>query len=180
MIIDGLFAACRINRYIAVVIYHTSTYFIKAQMPGTSLQDLLLLYQDELENEGAANIAKEEDTVLFSNRGFRVIYNDNGRFSSFSKGEIRITDTGVDYVVDFRGSRGGILFPMMIIMAVILLVFALMPGSGLSGSDILIVVVVAGGFGLAAFIRFLYMAVRFPVYFETLRNRIEQHVAAYR
>jgi len=162
------------------VIYHTSTYFIKAQIPGTSLQDLLLLYQDELENERVGNIVKEDDAVRFSNRGITIIHKDNGRFSFFSKGEIHITDTGIEYIVDFRGSRSGITFPMMMILAVIILVFALVSGSELSGSDILIMLVVVAGFGLLSAIRFLYKAVRFPIYFETLRNRIEQHVATYR
>ncbi|MBS1566383.1 MAG: hypothetical protein JST39_18515 [Bacteroidetes bacterium] len=151
--------------------YSTSTFFIKAQVPSLTREELLLLYRDELENENETNVVHHEGIVSFSHEGWRSTFNGPyGQFFFFRRGEIRITETPTEYIVNFvaKGKIFFILMPFIIIIGLALL--------QLTHSGTIFIVL---GIAIALFFtiaRKLHMIFSFPVYFVRLRNRIEQHV----
>ena len=77
-----------------------STYFIKAQIPGITLHDLLTLYQREILIGGAGFTAIVENKVAFS--GATDDYSPRhrgGRFSGFTNGLLIIEESETEFEV---------------------------------------------------------------------------------
>lgn len=101
--------------YLAFLMLKVSTYFIKAQIPGTTLQDLLKLYLREIINGGAGLAKIVDNTIQFSDNpdeiGLPRRKGSNGSFSGFSSAELIMEETDTDYEVYLEGhGRLGLLY----------------------------------------------------------------------
>ena len=77
-----------------------STYFIKAQIPGITLHDLLTLYQREILIGGAGFTAIVENKVAFSGTADDVSFRRRrGRFSDFTNGLLIIEESETEFEV---------------------------------------------------------------------------------
>jgi hypothetical protein len=77
-----------------------STYFIKAQLPGTTINDLLKLYEREILIRGAGQTAINDNTVEFSgNSGILSWYGHGQEFAHFSEGRLVIEETETTFEV---------------------------------------------------------------------------------
>jgi hypothetical protein len=150
----------------------TSARFIKDQIPGTTIRQLLLLYERELQEQGVDSTSVDKVSVAFTNGAvgweFNPFYN---KLSFFTKGEIRITDEGKEYLVDFRGDTTRIVTVPAIVAVLAGLVFFF-----LSEFSWLALPIACGLFALGVIGRFINMNISFPVYFTWLRNNIENRV----
>ncbi len=109
--------------------YKTSTRFIKDQIPGITMRQLLLLYERELQEQGMDSTSVDNASVAFINGAvnweFNTFYNN---LTFFTKGEIRITDEGKEYLVDFRGDTTRLAAMPVIIAMTAGLVFFILSG----------------------------------------------------
>src|SRR5689334_1175061 len=86
--------------------YKTSTYFIKEQMPGTTVPELLHLYKQELQDQSVSNIQIENNDLTFSNETFRFVWNSYAnKFSNFKSGRIKIEDNDIEYLVTLEADN---------------------------------------------------------------------------
>ena len=75
-----------------------STYFIKAQIPGTTIERLLKLYEREILIRGAEQASINGNTVAFS--GSSGAFNRYGQqFAHFSDGQLIIEETETEFEV---------------------------------------------------------------------------------
>lgn len=149
--------------------FHTSTFFIKDQLPRASIPLLYDFYQQELEHQRVSKVEMMEGTLRFTNSIYRFVGSRlANQFSCFSSGQIRIEDTATEYVVYFEGDlsriliRGGIISGVFITL---LFVFSAPP----------LVSLLLGGliFLMTAGINYISTRLSFPVYFVTLRDEME-------
>ena len=151
--------------------YKTSTYFIKEQLPGVTIEQILELYKRELEDQNVSVATINENELRFSNDFFKISLNRfANKFSGFSSGKISIEDTGSEYLVNFKADNS-----RMLVMAAILAVvvtfssamhsefnlFSLIPG--------LAIFCLLSGIGYAS-------TTLFSVYFVSVRNQIERQL----
>ncbi|MBC9913006.1 hypothetical protein ICL55_21385 [Chitinophaga varians] len=80
-----------------------TSYFIKAQIPGTTLEQLLLLYKREIRIGGADEVYIENNMVRFSGTAFRIGRHP-GKFADFTDGKLIITETSTEYLVSLEAS----------------------------------------------------------------------------
>src|SRR3712207_4326520 len=90
-------------KFPAFFMYKTSTYFVKQQIPNTSVADLLELYRQELKDQMVSKIEINGNQLSFSNDIFKVPANRYANdFSGFRSGKIIIEDSGTEYLVRFK------------------------------------------------------------------------------
>nr|WP_295866719.1 hypothetical protein [uncultured Chitinophaga sp.] len=80
-----------------------TTYFIKAQIPGTTLDQLLELYKREILIGGAGEAYLEDNTVRFSGTSFRM-GRYPGKFTDFTDGVLMIRETSTEYLISLDAS----------------------------------------------------------------------------
>jgi hypothetical protein len=80
-----------------------STYFIKAQIPGTTIDKLLRLYEREILIQGAGQTRIKDNAVEFSG-GF-VLNRYGNKFANFSNGRLVIEETDTDLKVYLEADR---------------------------------------------------------------------------
>ncbi|WP_343744884.1 hypothetical protein [Chitinophaga sp.] len=80
-----------------------TTYFIKAQIPGVTLDQLLTLYGREIRLGGADEAYIEDNMVRFSGAAFRV-GRHRGKFADFTDGRLIIEETPTEYLVSLEAS----------------------------------------------------------------------------
>ena len=152
--------------------FKTSTYFFKGQLPGMTQIDLLNLYKSELEEQSVNNISTNFETINFTNNTFRFALNRfANKFSSFSRGQIKIVDEGNEFNVYFEGELTRMFTSAALLAGVVTLFFFFI--SGLSLFSFLV--------GMAIFILLLIIdytttSIFFPVYFKSVGNRIEREL----
>ncbi len=150
-------------------IYKTTTSFIKGQTPGISVDKLVTLYKRELETQNVNHISSSGDTISFSNNIIRFLLDRySNKFSGFSNGEIKISDEGDEIWIYLRASVTRT-FISAGMLAGICILFSLFASAGLLIPSALgfIVFIILVGTG------YLSTIISFPVYFTSLRNRIE-------
>lgn len=149
--------------------FHTSTFFIKDQVPQASKPLLYDFYQQELEHQRVSKVEMMEGTLRFANSPYRFVGSRlANQFFCFSSGKIRIEETATEYIVYFEGDfsrifiRGGVISGLFITL---LFVFSAPP----------VVSLLLGGliFLMTAGINYISTRFSFPVYFVTLRNEME-------
>jgi hypothetical protein len=150
----------------------TSTRFIKDQIPGATIRQLLLLYERELQEQGMDSTSVDNTSVGFVNGSVNWELNSfYNNLTFFTKGEIRITDEGKEYLVDFRGDTTRIATIPIILAVTVGLVFFI-----LSGFSWLALPIAFGLFVIGVVSRFINMSFSFPLYFIDLRIDIENRV----
>lgn len=80
-----------------------TTYFIKAQIPGTTLDQLLNLYKREIHIGGAEEVYIEDNIVRFSGPNLWE-GRHRGKFVGFKDGKLIITETSTEYLVSLEAS----------------------------------------------------------------------------
>jgi len=152
--------------------FKVSTYFIKEQIHNVSIRDLITLYKQELEIQSVNNIADNGDTIDFRNKVIKFVLNRYAdKFSSFSSGQIKIVDEGNEFGVHFKANwtrmftSAGLLAGIMTILSF----FSI-------GFKIFCLFVGLGVFALLVIIGFISTSISFPVYFTSLRNKIEREL----
>lgn len=152
--------------------YKTSTYFIKGQVPDTSVFELLQLYKQELENQSISKIQIRDNSLTFSNNIFKIVTNRYpNKFSSFTCGQINIEDNGSEFLVAFEADNTRtFIVAGMIAGAVTLISFV---NSNFDLSSILIGLFI---FAVLSGIGYGISTVSFPVYFTAVRNEIERRI----
>jgi ABC-type multidrug transport system fused ATPase/permease subunit len=152
--------------------FKISTYFIKGQIPGVTKRYLINRYKRELDGQSVNNITVTPDTISFTNNTFRVVLNKfANKFSSFSKGQIKIVEEVDEFGIYFQADLTR-LFTSAGITAAIATVFFLF-GSGFNTFSFIIGLVI---FVLLIAIGFISTHISFPVYFTSLRNEIEREL----
>ncbi|HEY5408169.1 MAG TPA: hypothetical protein VIJ92_13825 [Ginsengibacter sp.] len=152
--------------------FKVSTYFIKEQIHNVSIRDLITLYKQELEIQSVNNIADNGDTIDFRNKVIKFVLNRYAdKFSSFSSGQIKIVDEGNEFGVHFKAdwtrmfTSAGLLAGIVTILSF----FSI-------GFKIFCLFVGLGVFALLVIIGFISTSISFPIYFTSLRNKIEQEL----
>jgi len=154
--------------------FKVSTVFIKEQIPHVTLGQLISRYKRELERQSVSNISVDFDTIYFANSTFRFVLNRYAnKFSSFSNGQIKIVDTGNEFVVYVKASVTRLFISAGLIGVAVTLFFLLS-----SGFDIFALIVGVIAFALLAVIGYILTSVSFPVYFTSVRNDIERELQA--
>ena len=152
--------------------FKTSTYFIKGQLPGVTQIDLLNLYKRELEEQSVNNISTNSDTIKFNNNTFRFVLNRfANKFSSFSKGQIKIVDQGNEFNVYFQAQQTRTFTSAALLAAIGTLFFLF--SAGFSLLPFLIGLAI---FILLIIIDYVTTNISFPIYFDSLRNSIEREL----
>lgn len=152
--------------------YKTSSFFIKAQIPGISIPGLLQFYRQELEEQSISDIEVDENSLRFSNEVFRLpISRSANKYSGFTSGRITIEENGDEYLVLFEGDNARNLVVAGVVAGTVTLISlfrsAFEPTSLIMG--VIVFAVIAGiGYGSTM--------LTFPVYFTGLRNRIERRI----
>ncbi|MGC4102138.1 hypothetical protein [Ferruginibacter sp.] len=152
--------------------YKTSTYFIKAQIPGVTQKDLVDLYKRELEIQSVNNISADVNTISFINNFFRFIPTKSAnKFSSFSQGKIEIVDEADEFGIYFQATTTRVFASagLMAALAALLCLFN-------DGFNFFCLIVGAIVFVLLVIISFISTTISFPVYFTGLRNNIEEEL----
>lgn len=154
--------------------FNSSTYFIKAQVPGLTIAHLLNFYKRELHLQQVSDVHVTGNRIDFTNNNFKLVIDRYAnKFSSFSSGHIIINDEDDKFVIRLHAS--------MKKLWVNAAVFALIAGSFILFDDgFSIFPLVFGGaiFVLLTIIGFVITQVSFPVYFVRLRNKIQQELEA--
>ena len=75
-----------------------STYFIKAQIPGTTIHDLLKMYEREILIQGAEQTFIRDNVVEFSGRA-KPLSRYGNKFANFSEGRLIIEETATEFEV---------------------------------------------------------------------------------
>ena len=154
--------------------FKVSTYFIKGQLPGVTIEDLINLYKREFKIQSASNILSETDKINFSNNTFKfVIDKFSNKLSSFSNGQLEIIDEGDKYVVYFEAEWTKLFTNAGIIATIVMLYTFFSDGFGLFPFILGIVT-----FVLLATIGFISTSASFPVYFTNLRNDFERELSS--
>jgi len=151
--------------------YKTSTYFIKAQIPGTSVAELLQLYKQELQDQSVSKIELDDNFLTFSNDTFRFTLNRSDKFANFTSGQIKIEDNGPEYIVTLEADNSRTYTVAGIVSAAITLVWLISSNFDLSVliMGLIIFVLISGiGYGTST--------ISVPVYFEGVRNDIERRI----
>jgi hypothetical protein len=152
--------------------FKTSTVIIKGQVPGLTLSHLLNFYKRELHYQNVSHISTTDNTLAFSNKVYKFVINRYAnKFSSFSSGQIRIEDSGNEFIIDLRANMNR-LFINAAIIAVAATFFFLF-GSGFNAFPFIIGATV---FTLLAILGYIITSVSFPIYFVTLRNKVQQEL----
>jgi hypothetical protein len=152
--------------------FKISTYFIKGQIPGVTKSDLINCYKRELDRQSVNNISVTPDTISFKNNTFRFVLNKfANKFSSFSKGQIKIVDEVEEFGVYFQADLTRIFTSAGLTAAIATLFFIFS-----SGFDTFLLIVGLVIFVLLTVIGFISTNISFPVYFTSLRNDIEREL----
>ena len=152
--------------------FTSSTYFIKGQIPRATKEDIIKLYERELETQAVSKISTSVDSISFANNTFKFVLNRfANKYSSFSKGQIRFEDQGNEFGVYFQADITRI-FTSAGLMAGITTLFILV-GSGFHIYAFIVGIVI---FILLILIGFISTSISFPVYFTRLRNDIEREL----
>lgn len=152
--------------------FKASTYFIKGQIPGTTRNDLINLYKRELEEQNVDNISSSADTISFVNNTFKFVLNKfANKFSSFSKGQIKIEDETDEFGIYFQADLKRLFISAGLIggIATLFLLF----GTGFNTFPLIVGLVI---FVLLTVIGFITTGISFPIYFTSLRNDIEKEL----
>lgn len=152
--------------------FKVSTYFIKGQIPGVTKSDLINLYKRELEGQCVDNISSSADIISFSNNTFKFVLNKfANRFSSFSKGQIKIVDEPNEFGIYFQADLTR-LFTSAGLMAGVATLFFLF-SFGFDTFPLIIGLII---FVLLTVIGFISTSISFPIYFTNFRNNIEREL----
>ncbi|UAY53369.1 hypothetical protein [Ferruginibacter albus] len=152
--------------------FKASTYFIKEQIPGATISDLINLYKRALKEQSVSNISSNADTIDFTNDTFRFVLNKfSNKFSGFSQGQITIVDEEDEFGVYLRATSTR-LFKSAGIIAAVIILFSLLNSEFtifpfIIGLVVFILLVITG---------LVYTSIFFPVYFNSLRNDIEREL----
>ena len=134
--------------------------------------ELLNLYKRELEEQSVNNISTTADTINFTNNTFRFVLNRfANKFSSFSKGQIKIVDEGDEFGVYFQAELARMYSSAALFAGVGTLFFLF--SSGFNMVPFLVGVAI---FILLITIDYVSTNIAFPVYFESIRNNIEREL----
>ena len=151
--------------------YTITTQFIKGQIPGTTLADLLDRYQKELQDQNVSSFSQDQDIIDFNNSNAvaNIFLNSYGnRFSGFANGHIKIVDNDTEYIVYLKADISRLFILPGIISGLITLFFLIA-----SGFTPFLLSFGMGIFIIISLIKYISFSVTFPIYFTKLRNDIE-------
>ena len=152
--------------------FKISTAIIKGQVPGVTLAHLIHFYKSELQIQSVSSVSVNSNTISFSNNLYKFIINRySNKFSSFSSGQIKIADTGKEFIIDLEANMTR-LFLNTGIIAIAVTCFFLF-GSGFNVFPLVLGLIV---FVLLTLIGYIFTKASFPVYFVNLRNKIQQEL----
>ena len=152
--------------------FKISTAFIKDQIPGVTLNQLISIYKRTLEDQSVSHISVNADKIDFSNNTFKIVLaRYSNKFSGFTNGSIEIIDTETELVVYFQ-ARLTRLFVSAAFIAGIATLFLLLT----SGFNIFPPVTGLIIFALLSIVGYISANISFPVYFTALRNNIEREL----
>jgi hypothetical protein len=152
--------------------FKISTAFIKGQIPGVTLDQLIRIYKRKLEDQSVSRISVNNGIIYFSNDSFKIVLTRySNKFSSFSNGSIKITDTETEFVVCLQASLTR-LFISAAFIAGIPTLFLLL-SAGLNIFPLVVGLVI---FSLLLIVGYISANISFPVYFTGLRNDIEREL----
>ncbi|MGE5107617.1 MAG: hypothetical protein ACM3H8_08735 [Sphingobacteriales bacterium] len=135
-------------------------------------EQLLNFYRAELEAQSVSHISIDTDTICFTNDTFKFVLNRYAnKFSSFSKGQIKIVDNEVEFIVHMHASMTR-LFITAGLIAIAAILFFLFH----SGFDTFTLFVGLTIFVLLSIIGYISTSISFPVYFTSVRNKIERQL----
>ena len=104
--------------------FKASTYFIKGQILGATKNDLINLYKRELEIQSVNNISIRADTISFANNTFKLEINKfANKYSSFSKGQIKIIDEDDEFGIYFQADLTRLFISSGLIAGIATLIF---------------------------------------------------------
>ena len=153
------------------LMFKTSTSIIKGQVPGATLAHLLHFYKAELNCQSVSHISIKGNTLYFSNKVFKFVLNRYAnKFSSFSFGQIKIADTEKEFIVYMEANINR-LFINTGMIAGIITTFSLV-----TGFNVFFLIIGIGIFVLLTMIGYAGTYIFFPVYFTSLRNKIQREL----
>lgn len=154
--------------------FKTSTSIIKAQIPGITLSHLLNFYKRELNYQSVSHTAIRENCLSFSNKTYKFVINRYAnKFSSFSNGQIKITDTENEFIIQMQANMTRLFINTGIIAGAMALFFLGNAGFTLFSLSIGIVI-----FIVLSILGYAITMISFPVYFVNLRNKIQEELEA--
>jgi hypothetical protein len=149
-----------------------STVFIKGQIPGTTIGQLVTRYKRELEEQSVSSVSVNADTIYFANDAFKIVLaRYSNKFSGFSKGQIRIEDTGTEYIVYLEANLARLLVSAGTGAGIVVLLALFTVGFNL-----LLLIMGLIVFGVLILVGYIQAKIFFPVYFNSLRNNIESEL----
>jgi hypothetical protein len=152
--------------------YTTTTYFIKEQIPGATITELLHLYKEEMLSQHVPHLSITGNRLSFSNKNLSSVSNRHAnKWASFTSGHISIEDTGDKYVVLLEGDISRTFIMVGIIAGIITLYLFI--NSAFDTSTLLVGIIV---FAVLSGIMYGITAVSFPPYFKSIRNEIERRL----
>lgn len=152
--------------------FKTSTYFIKGQIPGVAKEDLINLYQRELDEQSVDSILVDQDTITFYNRTIRFVLNRfANKYSNFSEGLINIKESNTEYGIYFQASWTR-LFKSAALIAVIPILLSLLA----FGPNLFTVIEACTIYIFLVIFGYINTSLSFPIYFTNVRNFIEKEL----
>jgi len=154
--------------------YKVSTFFIKGQLPGLTLDYLIDLYKSELQLQSAGKVDSDSSTIYFTNDNiFRFATGYSTKYSNFSSGRIDITETEEEFIVYLQASLSN-LFIKPGLFAGLATLFLLVA----TGFEFFTVIVGLLVFGLMTLTSYISTSISFPTYFTYFRNGVEHDFQA--
>jgi len=152
--------------------YKISTFFIKAQLPGLTIDYLLDSYKSELQQQSATKVTIDLASITFAHDNIiSTATSYSNRYSNFSNGRIDIEETEDEFIVHLEASLTN-LFIKPGLVAGIATLFILF-SSGFAPFTLLLGLCV---FALFTIISFISTSISFPIYFTNFRNNIEYDI----